>query len=423
MTVYDRWHKSRPRPGDARCSEHKKAPTSEHGVGERWQVRWRDDAGQQRKKNFERKADADRFDAKVQSDLAAGTYIDPSAGKITLREYGDKWLAAQTFEESTREAVALRFRLHVYPELGGRELRSLRPSVIQGWTRGLQKSLAPNYVRTVFANLSAVLTAAVDDGLIVKNPCRSGSVKPPAPTRKKIRPWSRDRVEAVRAALPARYRTTVDLGAGLGLRQGEVFGLAVDDIEFLPGVVHVVRQVKIVGAKLCFAPPKGGKPRDVPLPESVALRLAAHIAEHPPVIVTLPWKEPAGKPVTAQLVFTSRERKAMNRNYFNSFVWKPGLEAVGVIPERRGPSRQWAESREDGFHALRHHFASALLADGVDVRSLADFLGHHDPGFTLRTYTHLMPSGEERMRKAIDRAFGGAPADGLPADASALDVP
>jgi hypothetical protein len=48
-------------------------------------------------------------------------------------------------------------------------------------------------------------------------------------------------------------------------------------------------------------------------------------------------------------------------------------------------------------------------------------------GTTLRgsayTYTHLMPSGEERMRKAIDRAFGVASADGLPSDASALDVP
>jgi hypothetical protein len=38
---------------------------------------------------------------------------------------------------------------------------------------------------------------------------------------------------------------------------------------------------------------------------------------------------------------------------------------------------------------------------------------HHDPGFTLRTYTHLMPSSEGRARKAVDRALrGGTTPDG-----------
>jgi integrase len=72
------------------------------------------------------------------------------------------------------------------------------------------------------------------------------------------------------------------------MRQGEVFGLAADDVDFLRRVVHIRRQVKIVGARLVFGPPKGGKERDVPLPESVALRLSAHIAKFPPVTVTLP---------------------------------------------------------------------------------------------------------------------------------------
>jgi integrase len=36
----------------------------------------------------------------------------------------------------------------------------------------------------------------------------------------------------------------------------------------------------------------------------------------------------------------------------------------------------------------------------------AEYLGHADPGFTLRVYAHLMPSSEDRARKAIDRAFG-----------------
>ena len=86
-----------------------------------------------------------------------------------------------------------------------------------------------------------------------------------------------ERVAAVAAALPDRYRAVMAVAAGLGLRQGECFGLAVDDVDFLRGVVHVGRQVRIVGNRLVFAPPKTGKTRDVPLPESVALRLAAYL--------------------------------------------------------------------------------------------------------------------------------------------------
>ena len=68
---------------------------------------------------------------------------------------------------------------------------------------------------------------------------------------------------------------------------------------------------------------------------------------------------------------------------------------------------------------LRHHFASVLLEDGVSIKAVAEFLGHADPGFTLRTYTHLMPSSEDRMRAAIESAWDEWPADG----SSALDVP
>jgi hypothetical protein len=36
------------------------------------------------------------------------------------------------------------------------------------------------------------------------------------------------------------------------------------------------------------------------------------------------------------------------------------------------------------------------------------YLGHHDPGFTLRTYVHLMPSTDDRMRKAVDAVFASS---------------
>ncbi|WP_093168097.1 tyrosine-type recombinase/integrase [Sinosporangium album] len=58
------------------------------------------------------------------------------------------------------------------------------------------------------------------------------------------------------------------------------------------------------------------------------------------------------------------------------------------------------------MHALRHHFASTLLHAGESIKALAEYLGHQDPGYTLRTYTHLMAGSEDRTRKAIDMAFG-----------------
>ncbi|MFG2299831.1 hypothetical protein [Actinacidiphila glaucinigra] len=59
-----------------------------------------------------------------------------------------------------------------------------------------------------------------------------------------------------------------------------------------------------------------------------------------------------------------------------------------------------------GPRALRHYYASVLLDAGEKVKALADYLGHAGPGFTLRTYTHLMPNSQERARRAIDAAFG-----------------
>ncbi|MDQ4092755.1 MAG: hypothetical protein M3143_04915 [Actinomycetota bacterium] len=43
---------------------------------------------------------------------------------------------------------------------------------------------------------------------------------------------------------------------------------------------------------------------------------------------------------------------------------------------------------------------------GVSVKELAEYLGHSDPGFSLRTYTRLVPFSYERVRLAIDGVFG-----------------
>jgi hypothetical protein len=147
------------------------------------------------------------------------------------------------------------------------------------------------------------VTGALTDGLIMQNPCTS--VKPPKAPAARVQPWAAEWVDGVRKAMPARCRALADVRAGLGLRQGEAFGLAAGDIDWLHRIVHVRRQVCIIGSTLCFAPPKGGRERDIPLPDSIALRLSTYVAACPPVPVSLPWKVPGGKPVTASLLFTA----------------------------------------------------------------------------------------------------------------------
>ena len=196
-------------------------------------------------------------------------------------------------------------------------------------------------------------------------------------------------------ALPERYRIVATLAAGLGLRQGEIFGLSPDDVDFLRGTVEVRRQVKLLGSnRQLFGLPKGNKTRTVPLPGVGARSARGAPCRAPRWTVPLPWRELDADPTAVPLILTTRERTALNRNYFNTSVWKPALVAAGVEP-----------SRENGCHALRHYYASVLLDAGENIKAVSEYLGHADAGFTLRTYTHLMPSSSERTRKAVDDAF------------------
>jgi hypothetical protein len=43
-----------------------------------------------------------------------------------------------------------------------------------------------------------------------------------------------------------------------------------------------------------------------------------------------------------------------------------------------------------------------MLADGVSVKELAEYLGDHDPAFTLRIYAQLLPSSYDRACKVMD---------------------
>jgi hypothetical protein len=161
------------------------------------------------------------------SKVNSGTWIDPSAGKMTLRRYVEQtYLPAQTSEATSIKATENRFRVRILPALGDRTLGqpAAEPSVIKAWAAGLRAELADSYVRTLMATLSAALNSAVTDGLISRNPCPL--VKPPKAPAARVQPWTSEQVSTVRKALPARYRALADAGVraraapGRGVRAG-----------------------------------------------------------------------------------------------------------------------------------------------------------------------------------------------------------
>ncbi|WP_367323534.1 tyrosine-type recombinase/integrase [Streptomyces sp. HUAS ZL42] len=404
--IQDRWYKTEKDANGKTI----RVKTDRYGTGMRYRARYVGPDGTEKSKSFPdgKKRLADQWLAQIEADMARGQYVDPKAGRTTFQQYAERWVAAQTTDVSTRAGTESRLRLHAYPHIGSRPLSSFQPEQIRTWSRQLEdKGLAASYRRVIFANVSAVFTAALDDGLISKNPCRAASVKAPAMVPSRVRPWTAERVFAVRAALSEGYRAMVDAGGGCGLRQGEIFGLPVDEINFLKGWLHVGYQVKLVDNQAVFAPPKRGKVRDVPLPERVGQAFAVHMKRFPPTEVTLPWLVPGGQPVTKKLMFTAPEGGALVRHNFNRDAWKPALVSAGVLPEPEQGQRI-AESREDGMHALRHFYASVLLDAGENIKALSRYLGHSDPGFTLRVYTHLMPSSESRTRRAVDGVYRAA---------------
>ncbi len=319
----------------------------------------------------------------------------------------------------TAERIERELRLHVYPFIGGRSLRDLakRPSLTQAWISGMK--LAASSKRQVIRDVSSVYVAAIDDGLINRNPTQAQSVTRPKAEDKKAQPWTFAQVAGMARALPGRYAVLPYLGAGTGMRQGEMFGLAVDDVVFLghSPVVHVHRQVRIVTGVLCFAPVKNDKEHDVPLPDALAPLLTEHIRQYPPRAVTLPWRTPDGDPVTFVLIMTRPGGRAMDATRFRESQWWPAQEKAGITLRReKGQKRRPA--RDQGMHALRHTAASAWLAAGVDIVSVAAWLG--DAVKTVyETYAHLMPDADDRGRKAMNAFFTvseGSSAPDVPSD-------
>lgn len=401
--IEDRWIKKKKDPATGRRER-----AERYGKGKRYRV-----AGIPgvRDRSFDTLEDAKAWLRRSSTDEERGEFVDPRDGSVTLDEYVEQfWVPGLRGAAKTRDNELRKMRLHIIPYFGDKPLRAITTAEIRAFVVFLEASLSPQYARGILALLSGVLETAVEDRRIARNPMRSRSVKLPKAAKVKREAWPLQAAIQVRDAISERYRITVVLGLGCGLRQGEAFGVSPDGIDYERGLLHVRRQVQALKGRLYFTLPKGGKTRTVDLPASVAAELREHSRKFPACEVELPWGEPGRDTRTFPLLLTTRFGNAVAVNTFNTHMWKPALAASGLIPPRAPGAKawQWQASHKDGFHVLRHTYASVLLEAGETVVTLAKWLGHSSPTITLDHYAHFMPDAGGRGRAAIDGMLGGS---------------
>ncbi len=235
--------------------------------------------------------------------------------------------------------------------------------------------------------LAGIVKAAVRDRRIVASPCEG--TKLPKVHRQRVEPMTLEAVQALTEAIPERYRALVTLAAGTGLRQGEVFGLTVDRIDFLRRQLTVDRQLVTMPDRAPYlAPPKTqASVRVVPLPQVVVEAVAVHLATWP----------------TDQSIFTTELGDPIRRTAFSERIWRPALKRVGLSGVT--------------MHGLRHFYASLLIRHGESVKTVQGRLGHASAAETLDTYSHLWPDSDDRTRAAVDSVLGRV-ADSVRTDAT-----
>jgi integrase len=243
-----------------------------------------------------------------------------------------------------------------------------------------RNALAPSTIGVAHSIVSSIMKAAIRDRKIVANPCEGTRL--PREDKRPVVPLTTEQVESIRGAMSEELAALITFAAGTGMRQGEIFGVTVDRIDFLRREVRVDRQLVTRPSKRTeFAPPKtSASVRTIPLPQVVIDALAAHLAARPAgpggLVFTL-----GGQPITRQAF---------------GHVWRPIAREAGL------PSGT-------AMHALRHYYASLLIRYGESVKTVQVRLGHASAAETLDTYSHLWPDSDDRTRSAIDSVLGTVP--------------
>ena len=316
---------------------------------------------------------------------------DPSAAerrrpRITFAEFANDWVATRQvsgrpIKDRTRVQYEGILRRQLIPAFGTRQLTAITSADVRAWHA---KALTdkPTMRSHSYDLLKTILTSAVEEELIDKNPCRirgAGRAK----TVHKVTPASLEEIEVITAKMPERLQLAVTCASWQAMRLGEILELRRDDVDVDDGVIRIRRAAVRVRGKIQVDTPKTQAGiRDVAIPPHLIGRFRSHLDLH----------TGAGKDA---LLFPSSadptrwlQSKALYKDY------RKARASVG---------------RDDlRFHDLRHSGAVLAAMSGATIAELMARLGHSTPAAAMR-YQHAAEGRDRAIAAAMSQL---ATADG-----------
>lgn len=343
----------------------------------RYQARYRVDGkmvGAPR--TFRTKRDAEAYLSTVRADMERGTWVDPGAGKVTLRVYATRWLEQRAdLRPRTVELYEGELRLHILPVLGDRELARITPAQVRDWHAGMLKAgiPGPTTVAKCYRLLHAVLNTAVTDELISRNPC---AIRGAGQERTPERPIaSIPQVFEIADTIAPRFRAMVLVAAFAGLRLGEMLALTRERIDLVHDRIKVVEQYQELkdGTRVLGPPKSDAGVRTVAIPAMLTPVLEQHLATYAaPGEQGLVFCGPLGQPLRRATWYTA---------------WRRAMATLGI--EGMKP------------HDLRHTGNTLAAMTGASTKELMARFGQSTSRAAL-IYQHATQDRDHEIAAALN---------------------
>jgi integrase len=289
---------------------------------ERYRARYVGPNGREHSKTFAKKSDAARHIVAQESRKAEGTWVDPAAGQIKLRDYADRFMAGKhNLKPKTRASYVSLIETCIKPTLGDFSLSALRSQVVDDWVHALlmrnPKGLSPSRTRQAYNLLGAMCATAVRKRLITVSPCQVEEL--PRLGQPNHRFLTAAEVWQLAEAMDPSYEILVLILAYTGIRIGEAAALRRGRCDILHRRLFIAESLAEVNGELFFGDTKTHQNRKVVLPEFLRALLDEHLCG-----------QVSG--ATDGLVFTGPDGGPLRYSNFRTRYWLPAVSDAGLAP-------------------------------------------------------------------------------------------